>query len=367
MMRFVLIAVVLLLGVLGCSSHPPTAADPVTAGLALTLDMSQAPEAVVEVRAYLSRPGHETRSLVLEKSGTSASGQFAAVESGTWHLQVDALDAAEAVLYTGETDVDVGAGVTRVDLVLSPVNGGGIVVINVRWVEGTAGNALALDGIDDYADVPQPGALQSISDAITMEAWFYLDGSGNANTVFCMGDKTFGLNHVKNDGLTSGAPSGSDLPGILLGDLIIDPGNAMSFWGRIVLVNAISTETWTHMAVTYGDGTLRAYLDGDLVYSTRATGSIDASGKDFRIGARVSSYLEPLGGGIDEVRIWNVVRTPEEIQAALYTPLTGSEPGLVGYWRFDEAPGSPVASDATGNGNAATLRNGVLLVPSTAF
>jgi hypothetical protein len=35
-----------------------------------------------------------------------------------------------------------------------------------------------------------------------------------------------------------------------------------------------------------------------------------------------------------------------------------AEPGLVGWWNFDEGPG-PTAADATGNGNAGTLTGGV--------
>jgi hypothetical protein len=51
-------------------------------------------------------------------------------------------------------------------------------------------------------------------------------------------------------------------------------------------------------------------------------------------------------GQIDEVRAWNVVRTATDIMGTMHKPLTGTEPGLVGYWRFDEGTGA-VASDRT--------------------
>jgi len=35
-----------------------------------------------------------------------------------------------------------------------------------------------------------------------------------------------------------------------------------------------------------------------------------------------------------------------------------AEPGLVGWWNFDEGPG-PTVADATGNGNTGTLTGGV--------
>jgi hypothetical protein len=42
-----------------------------------------------------------------------------------------------------------------------------------------------------------------------------------------------------------------------------------------------------------------------------------------------------LKGALDEVRIWNVARTQAQIQSSMNQHLTGSEPGLVGYWQFD--------------------------------
>ena len=36
-------------------------------------------------------------------------------------------------------------------------------------------------------------------------------------------------------------------------------------------------------------------------------------------------------GYLDEIRMWNIVRTQEEIQATMNKTLTGNEPGLVAY------------------------------------
>ena len=41
-------------------------------------------------------------------------------------------------------------------------------------------------------------------------------------------------------------------------------------------------------------------------------------------------------GNISDVRYWNVAHTPEEIAANYTNTLTGTEAGLVGYWRLDE-------------------------------
>jgi len=47
-------------------------------------------------------------------------------------------------------------------------------------------------------------------------------------------------------------------------------------------------------------------------------------------------------GSIAEVRIWNTVRSSEEIQRNLSRRLQGDEPNLVGYWRFEEGDGDRI-------------------------
>jgi len=59
-------------------------------------------------------------------------------------------------------------------------------------------------------------------------------------------------------------------------------------------------------------------------------------------------------GKLDEVRLWNLVRTAAEMQATLASELTGEQPGLVGYWRFNEAAGT-TARDAGGRPQDAEL------------
>jgi hypothetical protein len=62
---------------------------------------------------------------------------------------------------------------------------------------------------------------------------------------------------------------------------------------------------------------------------------------------------------IDEVRLWNVARTGEQIKENMSKQLTGNEGWLVGYWRFDEGAGTS-AADATGHGYTGSLLNGAL-------
>jgi hypothetical protein len=120
----------------------------------------------------------------------------------------------------------------------------------------------------------------------------------------------------------------------------------------------INTDTWYHIAGTYDGTTIKFYLNGVLSASEAKTGNIDWDfpPTDFRIGAYHDDETHYFDGSVDEVRVWNVARTQAEIQANMYSPLAGSESGLVGYWPFEEGSGT-TASDLTANGNNGTLTN----------
>jgi hypothetical protein len=101
-------------------------------------------------------------------------------------------------------------------------------------------------------------------------------------------------------------------------------------------------------------GTLSLYLDGQLVRS--GSGSInDFGGRFNQIGtgytdgwAAAPGGWYPFVGQIDDVQIWSVARSADQIQADMASPPTGPEPGLVASYPFDEGGGS-TAHDESGN------------------
>ncbi|MCP4102942.1 MAG: LamG domain-containing protein [Lentisphaerae bacterium] len=72
-----------------------------------------------------------------------------------------------------------------------------------------------------------------------------------------------------------------------------------------------------------------------------------------------------LTGSIDEVRVWNIARTQEEIQASMNSTLAGNETGLAGYWQFNEGTGIDTV-DLTGNADIGVLVSGPVWVVSDA-
>ncbi|MBI2502167.1 MAG: response regulator [Candidatus Latescibacteria bacterium] len=94
---------------------------------------------------------------------------------------------------------------------------------------------------------------------------------------------------------------------------------------------------WCHMAAVSGPGGMRLYLNGVEVDHNSYEGSFAA------IGAGEHNYLGKANwkenayfhGVLDEVRVWSVARSGEEIRAGMGQELLGDEAGLVGLWDFD--------------------------------
>jgi hypothetical protein len=114
---------------------------------------------------------------------------------------------------------------------------------------------------------------------------------------------------------------------------------------------------WNHLAVTFDNGTVTTYINGAVQSEAGAVVPINASGPlTFgRIGPSPSFLaVAPFTGLIDEVRMWNIVRSQTEIATTRNELVTPSEPGLVGYWRFNVGF-EDVAYDATERGHNGRL------------
>jgi len=120
--------------------------------------------------------------------------------------------------------------------------------------------------------------------------------------------------------------------------------------------------TWIHLAASWNNQTFTTYINGeiDVVQLPYTLGylqpltctfslcdeGIDIGGYRFlTTGGTYFSY-QYFTGVIDEVRVWSVGRTQQEIKSTMSTVLSGSETGLLYYWRFDEGTGLLVNSQA---------------------
>ncbi|MGJ1421932.1 DUF1735 and LamG domain-containing protein [Sphingobacterium spiritivorum] len=123
----------------------------------------------------------------------------------------------------------------------------------------------------------------------------------------------------------------------------------------------LPSNEWVHIAVTYSrtSRAIKIYVNGKVQSEgtlSLAPISLGVNGQDgFYIGR---SYADDrfFAGEFAECRIWNVVRTEEEIAGNPYE-VDPKSAGLVAYWKCNEGAGNTV-QDYTGNGNNLTAKAG---------
>lgn len=202
------------------------------------------------------------------------------------------------------------------------------------------GYALNFDGINDYVEIKDNDLLSGgQGKSITIEAWVYprkLEGSvpivmKELDTEW----KDWGLN------ISSGR----------LSICIESHGDDWTYKAGNILPNV-----WTHVAFTFDNpsDTVRLFING--IEAGSGTSLVkDMPDTDVPVWIGKNYYrVDAMDGLIDEVRIWNVARTHAEIQSTMNMDLKGTEPGLIGYWCFDEGSGQ-VAGDSSGKGNHGQL------------
>lgn len=211
------------------------------------------------------------------------------------------------------------------------------------------------DGSDDYATVTDDLDLRLSGGDYTLEAWVKPD----------LVDASWRWVLSKSGG-------NDDTDYILA----LDKSNSFLFQTRYPSVYLYSylkpkIGEWYHLAAVHDQtqGKLLFYINGMLDRSVEMSSAAHTNDRSIFIGAR--EYLtsgNPFAffkGEIDEIRIWNVARSSNDINASMGHRLTGSETGLVAYWPFDDGNGT-TAEDVTGNGHTAELHNGATWKISTA-
>lgn len=126
---------------------------------------------------------------------------------------------------------------------------------------------------------------------------------------------------------------------------------------------AISISTWAHVVLTYDGSTVRCYVNGGTPQTVASTGTGSGVTSKFTIGADNSSGGTDQffwDGMVDEVGVWNVALTQDEINK-IYNAGRGNAYPLTdnlltsgfAYWKFDESSGN--ASDSVGSNTATNV------------
>ncbi|MDY0001108.1 MAG: LamG-like jellyroll fold domain-containing protein, partial [Polyangia bacterium] len=173
-----------------------------------------------------------------------------------------------------------------------------------EWVETPFGHGLYFTSADqDYASGEEWNTFPK--NQLSVEMWVQpIDGDGvdgyaqifTAGFINCFVATQLGTGSGV-DRIDAGVGDGYtwEIAHAELGDIELDDG------------------AWHYIAVTYDGNGLRIFLDGSEVYSQFESAIQLASPQDYKVGGRPSNTF--LEGSMDEIRLSDIARTPQEILA----------------------------------------------------
>src|SRR3990167_8813372 len=190
--------------------------------------------------------------------------------------------------------------------------------------------AVDLSGSSQYLYAADSTSL-SITGDLTIEGWVKLDVVNQSRNFVAKRNPTtnqrsYGLGFSDN-------ATGSQLSFVASSDGTLNDGNVLTTG------SGISDTNWHHVAVTWDASAHSAqfYVDGSAFEAAKDTTitSIYDSTASLDIGSQADSRVNTLNGKVDDMRIWNVVRTTDEINNNKGVELVGNESGLVAYWPYE--------------------------------
>ncbi|MCK6621900.1 MAG: T9SS type A sorting domain-containing protein [Calditrichia bacterium] len=204
-----------------------------------------------------------------------------------------------------------------------------------------SGRALEFDGSDDH--LSGNNLALNITGQITLEAWISPASASNRYIL-----------RKGRPGATSGYEIGLNSSSKVYARLY-QAGSGTAYTVTSV-TNYPTNGNWMHAAVSYDGSAIRLYVNGVQEATLNAAIAIGTNGDPLAIGAQPEGTGAFFVGRLDEVRIWNLARSQQQIREGMCRKLSGGESGLAGYWPLDEESGM-AAYDRSGNNIDLVLMN----------
>lgn len=184
----------------------------------------------------------------------------------------------------------------------------GTIVGAPKRVSGKYGNALELNGSDDYILVPHSDSL-ALTEAVSITAWVYPDGeqlptrdgvTASSAGIMVKNDQK-GWSLKTWDGIGEGAITWRfDVAGKW--DVATTPG----------ILNE-----WQHLAAVYDRQTGKFFLNGDLVGESDRGNAVKGGSGDMTIGSRLDgdpNHNSWFKGTLDDIALFNAALTDAEVK-----------------------------------------------------
>lgn len=247
-------------------------------------------------------------------------------------LWSSALSLTEISAYTGKSmsgreagligcwDMDDAYG----DIARDKVRGRHMQLDGPTWNIEPASHSYQLDGVSDYLVANNVGELAISTDQdMTIEGWFKAGASAQKMTI-----------------LSNGIPS-TQAPSLWAISLLSSGELEFANNGQSLVTSvSLNDDDWHHFAIVINRGLATdVYINGELVNTTGSAPFSAYGSSKLAIGALAmggGNYSQYLAGHVDDIRIWNLARKPEQIARDSRWQLRGDEPGLLAYYPFDE-------------------------------
>ena len=189
---------------------------------------------------------------------------------------------------------------------------------------GSDGGVLGFDGTSTHVSIASPAA-QSLTAALTVEAWVKVAANGNEVVV---GDMASSAGYQLK--ITDGGVAEFD----------IGNGSAVT---SVQGTTNVGDGAWHHLAGVYDGTSLSLYTDTAVATTTPGAGLLAASAAGLDIGSD-GAHGSYFNGDITDVRLWSTARSAGDISSLMAQRLVGNESGLAGYWKLDESSGGTAAA-----------------------
>jgi Concanavalin A-like lectin/glucanases superfamily/Domain of unknown function (DUF2341) len=226
----------------------------------------------------------------------------------------------------GYWDMDEVSG----NILDSSGNGNTGTVTGTTVVAGKYGNGRSFNG-SSYADM---GDKDLITNRATWSAWIYMNDL-STNAIMTKWENAgnqefwFGQYSADSDEIHLAFEEGFD-----------------AYTGTYSSGANLQAGQWYYLVATYDGDLVKFYKNGQYISTTDVyNGSIANGSANLLIGAQNDGAAATINGKLDDVKIYNVARTADQIMRDYK-----QGPGPIAYYNFEEGSGATVF-DRSGNGN----------------
>ena len=209
---------------------------------------------------------------------------------------------------------------------------------------GVNGSAFQFDGVDDYVQVGTSSSL-AMTNMFTVETWIYPNNTTGGDFMIFNREGEYELARVGSTGEIRWAIANSSNTWFFTGTGYNAPAN-----------------TWTHLALTFDNGTVKLFANGVQVYSgtisSSTIGDANPALNEFRIASRQNtSGTDYFQGKIDDLAIYRRALTATEI-STIYRVGGGTKGG-------NTIAGNYIGVDESGTQSRSNGSHGIYVLNSS--